>query len=77
MKPSATMFGLLATAGLAFGASLQQVSNFGNNPSSIQMYIYVPDKVAANPAVIVAVRMLSPICCCRVRHLGLLLTCIT
>ncbi|KAH8157775.1 hypothetical protein CIB48_g10474 [Xylaria polymorpha] len=54
MKPSATMFGLLATAGLAFGASLQQVSNFGNNPSSIQMYIYVPDKVAANPAVIVA-----------------------
>ncbi|KAI0016775.1 Alpha/Beta hydrolase protein [Xylariomycetidae sp. FL0641] len=43
-------------AGAAFGtcASLQQVTDFGENPSDIQMYIYVPDKVATNPAVIVA-----------------------
>jgi hypothetical protein len=43
----------LAASGLC--ASLQQVSNFGNNPSGIQMYIYVPDKVASNPAIIVGV----------------------
>ncbi|KAM7213899.1 Alpha/Beta hydrolase fold [Rhypophila decipiens] len=48
------IFGLAASATLAVGASLQQVSNFGNNPSKIQMYIYVPDKLAANPAIIVA-----------------------
>jgi len=35
--------------------SLQQVSNFGNNPTSIQMFIYVPVKLASNPAIIVAV----------------------
>ena len=46
----------LSSAGLVLGASLQQVTNFGTNPTSIQMYIYVPDKVASNPALIVAVR---------------------
>jgi acetylxylan esterase len=45
----------MAIATLALGASLQSVSNFGKNPSSIQMYIYVPDKVAAKPPIIVAV----------------------
>lgn len=40
---------------LALGASLQQVSNFGSNPSNIRMFIYVPDRVVAKPAVIVAV----------------------
>ncbi|KAI1121525.1 Alpha/Beta hydrolase protein [Nemania abortiva] len=54
MKFSATVTGLLASAGLVLGATLQQVSSFGDNPSSIQMYIYVPDKVATNPAIIVA-----------------------
>ncbi|KAI1188624.1 Alpha/Beta hydrolase protein [Nemania serpens] len=54
MKFGVTVAGLLASAGSVLGASLQQVSNFGSNPSSIQMYIYVPDKVAANPAIIVA-----------------------
>lgn len=61
MKFGVTVAGLLASAGSVLGASLQQVSNFGSNPSSIQMYIYVPDKVAANPAIIVAVRMISPL----------------
>ncbi|KAH8882448.1 feruloyl esterase B [Thozetella sp. PMI_491] len=49
-----SLFTLALSAGLAVGASLKQVTNFGENPSSIQMYIYVPDKVASKPAVIVA-----------------------
>ena len=39
----------------AFAASLTQVNNFGNNPGSVEMYIYVPNNLAAKPAVIVAV----------------------
>lgn len=49
-----------AFGGLASAASLAQVSNFGENPTSIQMYIYVPDNVSANPAVIVAVSSSIP-----------------
>lgn len=45
---------LASCAAVGFSASLQQVSSFGANPTTIQMYIYVPDKVAAKPAVIVA-----------------------
>lgn len=45
----------LASANSVWGASLQEVSNFGNNPTSIQMYIYIPDSVTDNAAVIVAV----------------------
>jgi hypothetical protein len=51
-----TFFALAATAATCLGASLQQVSNFGNNPTRINMHIYVPDNVAPNPAVIVMVR---------------------
>ncbi len=36
-------------------ASLQQVFGFGNNPTGTQMYIYVPSKLAVNPAIVVAV----------------------
>ncbi|MFF5105786.1 PHB depolymerase family esterase [Streptomyces sp. NPDC000134] len=36
-------------------ATLTEVTNFGSNPSNLQMYLYVPEKVAANPAVLVAV----------------------
>jgi len=47
---------ILAGASLAHGASLQQVSNWTagvpNLPSDVQMYIYVPDKVATNPPVL-------------------------
>ncbi|KAK4038193.1 carbohydrate esterase [Parachaetomium inaequale] len=49
-----TFLGLAATAATCLGASLQPVSDFGNNPTNIQMNIYVPDKLAAKPAVIVA-----------------------
>jgi poly(3-hydroxybutyrate) depolymerase len=45
----------VASAGLAMSASLRQVTNFGANPTGLQMYLYVPDKLAASPAVIVAV----------------------
>ncbi|KAI1179248.1 carbohydrate esterase family 1 protein [Nemania sp. FL0916] len=54
MKFSATILGLLGAASSGLAASLQQVTGFGNNPSSLQMYIYVPDVVPTNPAVIVA-----------------------
>lgn len=36
-------------------AALTQVSDFGSNPSRARMYIYVPDRVAENPAIVVAV----------------------
>ncbi|MEV5437563.1 PHB depolymerase family esterase [Streptomyces sp. NPDC052682] len=42
-------------AGAAPTATLREVTNFGTNPSNLQMYLYVPDHVAAHPAVVVAV----------------------
>ncbi|OBT99580.1 hypothetical protein VE01_02934 [Pseudogymnoascus verrucosus] len=47
----------LLSAGLAFAnaASLTQVTDFGYNPTNAEMYIYVPDKLPANPAVILGV----------------------
>src|SRR6185369_17266788 len=50
----AVAFGLLA-AGRAEAASLQPVSNWGASgvPSYISMYIYVPDKPATNPPILV------------------------
>jgi len=46
---------LAVSAMLGSCATLQAVTNWGANPTKINMYIYVPDKVAAKPAVIVAV----------------------
>ncbi|KAI0481966.1 carbohydrate esterase family 1 protein [Xylariaceae sp. FL0804] len=45
----------LALAGAASAASLQQVTDFGSNPTNTGMYIYVPDNVSASPAIIVAI----------------------
>lgn len=59
MKALRIAIGLFALASEVFAASLQQVSSFGTNPTGIQMYIYVPDKLAMKPAVIVAVRHLN------------------
>ncbi|GDY50756.1 hypothetical protein SVIO_013790 [Streptomyces violaceusniger] len=39
----------------AAAASLTEVTGFGNNPSNLRMYEYVPNNVAARPAVLVAV----------------------
>lgn len=36
-------------------ATLTEVTDFGTNPSNLRMYVYVPDRVTANPAVLVAV----------------------
>lgn len=53
MKVCTTAFALLASASSAFGA-LTRVTDFGKNPTNVQMYISVPAKLATNPAVIVA-----------------------
>lgn len=52
-----SLFTLAASAAVASCASLKQVTDFGANPTGLQMYLYVPDKVATNPAIIVAVRI--------------------
>ncbi|PVH82296.1 carbohydrate esterase family 1 protein [Cadophora sp. DSE1049] len=54
LLPLHSLLVLAASATLGFCASLVQVREFGSNPTKINMYIYVPDKVAAKPAVIVA-----------------------
>lgn len=46
--------GLAVFASTVYGASLTQVNDFGDNPTNVEMYIYVPDNVSANPAIIVA-----------------------
>ncbi|CAI4220179.1 unnamed protein product [Parascedosporium putredinis] len=43
----------LATSSTALAASLQQITSFGDNPTNIQMFEYVPDKLAEAPAVVV------------------------
>jgi acetylxylan esterase len=45
----------IANAAPASPAALVSVPNFGSNPTGLQMNIYVPTKVAAKPAVILAV----------------------
>ena len=47
--------GVLLAARPAAAASLTQVTNFGNNPSSLNMYIYVPNNLAPQPALLVAI----------------------
>lgn len=51
---------MLVYATLGLCARLEQVTNFGDNPTRIQMYIYVPDKLATKPAIIVAVSHIKP-----------------
>jgi poly(hydroxyalkanoate) depolymerase family esterase len=46
---------VLLGANPAAAASLTQVTNFGTNPSNLNMYIYVPNNVAARPALLVAI----------------------
>jgi endo-1,4-beta-xylanase len=46
---------LFAAPRSASAASLQEVRGFGNNPSNARMFIYVPDKLAAAPPVLVAI----------------------
>ncbi|WP_127503761.1 extracellular catalytic domain type 1 short-chain-length polyhydroxyalkanoate depolymerase [Actinoplanes solisilvae] len=46
---------LLVPASPAAAASLQEVTGFGANPTNLRMHLYVSDRVAANPALLVAV----------------------
>jgi poly(hydroxyalkanoate) depolymerase family esterase len=45
----------LVGAAPAQAASLVKVSNFGTNPTNLQMYVYRPDNLPAHPGVLVAV----------------------
>ncbi|GIG91911.1 extracellular catalytic domain type 1 short-chain-length polyhydroxyalkanoate depolymerase [Plantactinospora endophytica] len=45
----------LTVATPASAASLTEVTNFGTNPSNLRMHLYVPDRLAARPAIVVAV----------------------
>ncbi|TLP60975.1 PHB depolymerase family esterase [Microbispora triticiradicis] len=54
LMPVVAMAALLV-AQPAAAASLTRVTGFGNNPSNLNMYIYVPDRVASRPALLVAV----------------------
>ncbi len=44
----------LPAAPHASAASLVQVTNFGDNPTKLQMYIYVPNSVQAHPPILLA-----------------------
>jgi len=55
-----SLFGAALAATSTMAASLQAVTGFGTNPSQIQMYIYVPDKLATKPAIVVAVSYQAP-----------------
>jgi len=44
----------LPAASQATAASLTQITNFGTNPTGLQMYLYVPNSVKANPSILLA-----------------------
>ncbi|GGL07417.1 extracellular catalytic domain type 1 short-chain-length polyhydroxyalkanoate depolymerase [Mangrovihabitans endophyticus] len=45
----------LLNASPAQAAALQEVTSFGANPTHLRMHLYVPDRLPANPALLVAV----------------------
>ena len=49
-QPSGSSGGLASIP----ASALTQFSNFGTNPNNVQMFVYKPKNVAANPALIVA-----------------------
>ena len=56
---TSALMGFLAVASTTFAASLTRVTNFGPNPNNVMMNIYVPDKVLANPPLILAMHYCS------------------
>ncbi|KAL4879863.1 Alpha/Beta hydrolase protein [Aspergillus karnatakaensis] len=54
MKLSTLLLALSGLTPLTTAAILRRVLSFGSNPGNNEMYIYVPDNLAPNPAVIVA-----------------------
>ncbi|KAI0016157.1 Alpha/Beta hydrolase protein [Xylariomycetidae sp. FL0641] len=59
MKFLSALSTFLGLAGLSAAASLQQVTDFGENSSGTLMYIYVPDTLADSPPVVVAIHYCS------------------
>ena len=56
---SSSVAALCALVAAANGA-LVRVNDFGSNPTNLQMNIYVPSQLATKPAIILAVRVVSP-----------------
>ncbi len=50
---SALVLALFLLAAAGNGASLKEITNFGDNPSNLKMFLYVPDNVKANPGILV------------------------
>ncbi|MEU7960726.1 extracellular catalytic domain type 1 short-chain-length polyhydroxyalkanoate depolymerase [Micromonospora humida] len=50
----ATVTAVVAAPNPASAATLTQVTNFGTNPTNLQMHLYVPDRVAARPPLLLA-----------------------
>lgn len=44
-----------AHALLPRAGSLEQVTDFGDNPTNVGMYIYVPNNLASSPGIVVAI----------------------
>ena len=51
----AALVALVMPVQTARAASLVEVTGFGNNPTGLRMYLYVPGSVTAHPAILVAV----------------------
>jgi acetylxylan esterase len=56
-----TVLAVLSVLCTSANAALVRVNDFGNNPTNLQMNIYVPSNLATNPAIILAVRLCSQI----------------
>jgi poly(hydroxyalkanoate) depolymerase family esterase len=56
---SLVLSAVLLTPGSAAAATLTRVTNFGNNPTNLNMYVYVPNNVAPQPALLVLVHYCS------------------
>lgn len=54
------LVGIMAHAAVVLGASLQEVTDFGSNPTGLQMFTYIPDELAASRPVVVAVSSPRP-----------------
>ena len=48
-----SLFIVIVTVGAGSAASLESISDFGDNPSNLKMFLYVPDDVALRPPVLV------------------------
>ena len=51
----AAAIAVLMLAAPASAASLREITGFGTNPTNLRMHLYVPDRLPANPALLVAV----------------------